>query len=490
VNRPMLAMDPWRTLTLKRSITPLIAMAAGSVLLVATLARPAAGMLLISTGVVVLALLIDAWRGVGLFSPLLPLFLAVVTSLTIPAVQGYFDKPGSFGISQSSNYSAAAYFSAFVVTSVCVYSLVDSRADDVPVESPPPPWSLARARFGWMLAVLVASVSLAHLVASAGGPVQYLIGLSSRTVALAGQGAFVWLLLTPAAASLVYMGAYWLKRKVLSSAYDARRLGVPFFPTVPFVISGVFLLSTGNRMNLVVYIAAVAYVRHRLWRPLKPRIVAIGVVAVLFLGLALPTVLRSGSSVSNRQLQAVSLQSQYQDFGPVNTFGQAPALALAIDGGVSKTLGTTYLAAITMFIPRSVAPWKLADVGELVTKEVLPQFWYDAGTGVQVGAPGEAYVNFGAPGVLFVGAIAGLGMTRLRRLARSADPRRILLFAVLLPRTALYFRGGFATVTTYLVMDIAVLLVAVKFAERPNDTSTSGRPNTDADALRTSSPIR
>ena len=178
----------------------------------------------------------------------------------------------------------------------------------------------------------------------------------------------------------------------------------------------------------------------------------------------------------NRQIQAVSLQSQYESFGPINTFGQAPALALAIDGEVKRQdVRATYLAAITMFVPRSVAPGKLPDVGELVTKEVLPQFWYKAGTGVQVGAPGEAWVDFGAPGVLLIGALAGLGMTRLRRLAWSADPRHVLLLAILLPRTALYFRGGFATVTTYLVMDLLVLLVAVKFAEQSSDRSANLR---------------
>ena len=146
----------------------------------------------------------DAWAS---SPPLLPLFLAVLTSLTIPALQGYFDKPGTFGITDSSNYFSVVYFSAFVVISVCVYSVVDTRPVESPVDTVPRSWSVARARFGWDVAVVVAifsSRSSRHCSGWSGPIPQRPV---SCTVALAGQGVFVWLLLTPAAASLVYMSA-------------------------------------------------------------------------------------------------------------------------------------------------------------------------------------------------------------------------------------------------------------------------------------------
>jgi hypothetical protein len=164
-------------------------------------------------------------------------------------------------------------------------------------------------------------------------------------------------------------------------------------------------------------------------------------------------------------LEYTGLAEQYQNFSLANTFGQVPALALAIQSQTPHELGRTYAAAATMFLPRDIAPWKLPDVGEIVTRQELPHLWYEANTGVQVGAAGEAWVNFGIPGVVVGGFIFGLGLRGLRRMETAKAPLTVLLAAVAFPRVALYFRGGFANVTTTLLIEVAIIVAAVVLAQ-------------------------
>lgn len=444
------------------------------------LARPATSLALIATLAVLVAWVIDVLRGVGPFSPLMPLLLAVLTSLTIPAWLGYFDGPSAFAVSAESNFTAVVCFAVFISLAVLVYLVFSRSAPGLQrvVSVTWTPWQLQRAILAWLTAIIVALMSLANLIGDAGGLNAYAIDLASRTVAFQGKGVFIVLLLAPAAASLVFLATYWSR---LNSSGPLFGAGIGLTVSVlPILLSALFLLSTGNRMNLVVYLAAVAYVRHRMLRPLSVRTISAGVAFVAFLGLALPSVLRTDDRLAERDFEPVSVGSVYESLrfdGPIHTFGQVPALGLAVERDLESTDGVTYLAAATMLIPRSIAPWKLPDVGQVVTEAVLPRYWFQAGTGVQVGAPGEAYVNFGWSGPLTVGVLAGLALLGIRRLGLSSDPRLVLVFAVLLPRTALYFRGGFANVTTYLLLDLGLLIAAMVFAGptlRPLRSATSG----------------
>jgi hypothetical protein len=78
------------------------------------------------------ALGLDVRRGSGAFTPMLPLLLVTLTSLTFPAWLGLTSIPTTFGASRESNVASTVAFSGFVVVATVTYLLARGRA-------PPPP---------------------------------------------------------------------------------------------------------------------------------------------------------------------------------------------------------------------------------------------------------------------------------------------------------------------------------------------------------------
>lgn len=405
-------------------------------------------------------------------SPSLPLLLAFYTSALFPALLGHYNGTPRMGITPSHYRLAAVALLLFVLPLCAVYLVLTAkkRSDDRSWRSlsirqgEERNRSFTRARRLCVAALVFAVAVFLLATRTTGGVSTYWDALANRRVAFQGQGWLAWALIAPSTASLVALAHF----KPASTRTGGPRVGVVASLIIMLFGAAALLLLTGNRMNVVTFAAAGAVVVHKRIRPIAMSTAAAGVFVALVVGLALPTLLRPASSSS--QLQARSLADSYEDIdktGPIADFGQVAGLAMVLGDGfdIPRQMGRSYLAAATMGLPRHIAPWKLPDIGEVATKAVLPRYWA-TGTGMQITGAGEAYLNFGWLGVPVVGGLAGYGMSLLARLRQRTDARSAVFYAILLPRVALYFRGGFANVTAYLLMELAVAIVCFAIIKR------------------------
>lgn len=422
--------------------------------LVAARAEPVLLLVSLATGIVVAANVWDRPR--GFLGPTGPLLAVVVTSATLPAWLGKFQETPISAISHSDYTRAATGLALFVAVGIATYFALKVAATTPTTTAPliaGPPRNFAI--WFWFAALGAALVALFLAAQFAGGLAPYIAGLANRRVALEGQGWVSWALVAPATASLLVIASY------RNAQHDGRAVVVN---ALVVALSFLIVLGTGNRMNTVAYAAELAVVTHLFVRRLQFRHVATGVIAIAALGLALPSLLRPPEDEGSLRLR--SLADSYADLdrrGPISDFGQlaGAAMVMAPDSPLERQYGLTYLASLTFPLPRAIAPWKLPDAGEVATERLAPAYWYGAGTGFQVSAIGEGYMNFGWLGVGLAGTAFGIGLAVLSRMLRRSTAKHALLYAVLLPRVALYTRGGFANVTAFALMEISVLLVGL-----------------------------
>lgn len=415
----------------------------------------------VQIGLVMVAVAVTLWflrlaardcSGLGLFSPPGLMGLAFATSVLLPLL--YLDVNELAFRGLRLDY-ALAVLANLVIAVTCLSLVARYQRRRRPVQR-----HLVcdggRLALAWCVAVIGAAIALLLLVRATGGNAEgYALALGNRRKAFAGMVWLTWGLTLPAGVSLVTTAV-----AVGGSKGLARQLWKP-----GTIVGAAFLLPIGNRTNLVAFVIATLAVIV-IGRPIKLSLAnQVGFVVAGFLVLSMFVgLLRSGGLEESAVVWYGPLEQfrELPNVQYVSTFGQLPAAALvAGEGKDTFLLGQTYLAALTMGIPRSIAPWKLPDVGEVVTGTLLPAVWL-AGSGVQVGAAGEAIVNFGVYGTPFVGAIFGLGILRLDRLLTSRKPTSILLYAVILPRVALFYRGGFATVFALLLFDIVPVMIVAR----------------------------
>lgn len=125
---------------------------------------------------------------------------------------------------------------------------------------------------------------------------------------------------------------------------------------------------------------------------------------------------------------------------------------------VDYLYGASYLGVIASPIPRAIWPDKPGLIGGRVGAT-----FFNVPSGVPPGAAGEAFWNFGAPGVVLVFGVFGVWHRWLGRmfLAHSAAPGMLILYAttlVLLPNPS---SAAFATTLRWLAL-VVIVLVAVR----------------------------
>lgn len=408
-----------------------------------------------------------------LLSPLGPMMLVIVTSGLIPAARGYLSSTPLMGISHGHYVKASMAFAIFVLTVLAVYAPDDRR-----LPRPSRVWRPQDGGDGAVLAIWMGCVVFALFalfVAAGGGLGSYIAALADRRVFLEGRTWVTWALITPSITTLVLMGMWG--PSLLRMGFSRRYLAILLLTT-----SVVFLFLTGNRMNVVSFAAALAVVVHYRIRRLAIRHVAIGVLVIGIIGLSIPNFLRPRGG-SQRAVRVRTLDESLEDIeraGPISDFGQVAGLAMVISDppNLPRQLGKTYLAGATIALPRALFPWKLPGAGQVATEALLPRVWKYGGTGIQISAVGEGYLNVGWLGVVIAAIAYGIGLRYLRRIGMRRDLFGVVTYAVCLPRVALFFRGEFANVLAFLMMELSIVFVCFvvlrKRMSRPSETSAQG----------------
>ena len=410
-----------------------------------------------------------------LLYPLGPMMLVIATSGLIPAARGYLDSTPLMGISHEHYVKASMAFAIFVLIALAVYAPEDRRLLQ--------PSRLWRPRDGgtglvtsiWIACVLFAMFAL--FVAAGGGLGSYVAGLADRRVFLEGRTWVTWALVTPSVAALVLIGMW-------GPSFARTGFSRRFLATGLVVTSVVFLFLTGNRMNIVSFAAALAIVIHHRVRRLGVRHVVVGVLVVGVVGLSIPNFLRPRGS-SQRSVRVRTLDESLEDIeraGPISDFGQVAGLAMIVSDppALPRQLGKTYLAGATISLPRALFPWKLPGAGQVATEALLPRVWKYGGTGIQISAVGEGYLNLGWLGVVIAAIAYGIGLRHLRNIGERRDLFGVVVYAVCLPRVALFLRGEFANVLAFMMMELAIVFVCFlalrNRMSRPDPLAPQGTP--------------
>ena len=165
----------------------------------------------------------------------------------------------------------------------------------------------------------------------------------------------------------------------------------------------------------------------KLGRRLKMRWFAVGGFLVVVLVFLL-NVLRHGDFQLNHVLLDFGMQTFYG-----NSFSDTRDFAWMLGFWKGDYYhGLTYLAAIISFIPRALSNFRDTYALGVVTATTIG-FEPTTHAGIRLGPFGEAYINFGLPGVvvsgLFVGAITRLIDERIKQAVRVLPPQSLRAYS-------------------------------------------------------------
>jgi len=181
--------------------------------------------------------------------------------------------------------------------------------------------------------------------------------------------------------------------------------------TVPIALAFCFYAERSNIFGLFLTGAVVTAIRMR--RRIRLLYIAAGFVGVLFLVMLLDAIRRPNFSLSG-MLQGFGFNvffgnsfSDTRDFATILSFWHGQFL-----------WGKTYLAALISFVPRVLSPFRDKWALGVVTA-TMAGFLPTEHPGLRIGISGEAFLNFGLPGVLalslFLGSVLRLIDMRVKQ---------------------------------------------------------------------------
>lgn len=312
-----------------------------------------------------------------------------------------------------------------------------------------------------------------YLVSLFGGLEGYVNILEQRVVEFRGLG-FLKLLISTLPVLLAFYFVILLRDVRVKPAYwlGALLLGV--------VTIGIGLLS-GSRGRVLSSLVLIALVVHYIRRPLAP-VHVLGVTFAVMLLASILGVMRSRINLVNGQLETglagaggfgESIRTTWM------SYGLTPLELVFGAGGVDLRYGSTYLAALTNFIPRLIWPEKPDSGGVALTVDYADDRWYGLSY-LSTGIFPEAVINFGTFG-MFVGVVQLFMMVYLMmRLYRRfllqqnrhsplAHLAATTIYIKVLMSASNYLYGEFANLTNNIlewILIVLVLCLAIKVLVR------------------------
>jgi oligosaccharide repeat unit polymerase len=239
-------------------------------------------------------------------------------------------------------------------------------------------------------------------------------------------------------------------------------VGIGFAVTLLFLDASVM----ERRTPIYIAIASVLVIRTILGRSRRAAWL-VGAGVVLLLSVPITSYLRAGGDVSQLSMDRVNPAS-YE-------FGSSYLTLVDIVGRVSESddlrLGSTYLSAIGVLVPRALWPDRPKSLPEwYVTTHY--QSLARAGGGLAFSPVAEAYMNFGLGGVLAVFVFVGIAAVRFESFLASQLPRDrtwVLGYALLAPWLVLFYRLDFGSFLKLGILYTLLLFLFLRVLNRAFD---------------------
>ena len=296
-----------------------------------------------------------------------------------------------------------------------------------------------------------------------GGPAAVLGALGDRIRLTQGLNYLFQATMLLVVVSIVWFT--WL----LTTGRSIRSVAFWTYTVAAFAVSAL----QGSKSILFVFVLTLALLYHRLRARIRGSLAVLGgaisFVALTAYALFAREYLAVGQLVSLSGWDLSSLLNALRvEF--VGNFIQLQTMIVLVGRvphELSYQLGRTYLATLTMPVPRGLWPDKPLPSTGVFTLAFWPDTWLVGGTTLPPGLFGEFYLNFGWIGVA-IGAFAFARVGRrllARHVAAPLDPTRVLVYALFVAMTAHYVRGDFA-VTVALLELLLPTLVLLTFCTR------------------------
>ena len=297
------------------------------------------------------------------------------------------------------------------------------------------------------LATLGPIASLAYLIYDSGGVLAYILRTTVLVEEFRGAGIFLAMvkLMVP------INGLYWV---CLMLRHRISRTAKLLFAT-HFLLLLVVAAATASRGTILTGFVVLILGYHLLRRPIGGQIL-VPAAAVLIMVAGILGVVRSNYSVADDSV--VLRNTEATDYVELNftNYGILPVELVLDRPNIERTLGATYLSALTNFIPRALWPEKWTTGGVYLTERFADNKW--GGTSyLSTGMITEAIINFGyvAGIVLAFGFFVFAYLLFLSRYPFNAYCRS--------GRTA-----GSVALRTFVVINLTLLLAALQFGEFTN----------------------
>lgn len=321
-------------------------------------------------------------------------------------------------------------------------------------------------------AMVLALCCTALLIQSSGGLSAHLGGVSVRASFLAGR-YFLTLGYVPLAAALVL---YLLARRAHPRLPTWNPLGLIAATT----LLGIAFITGGRGPLLLGAILPLLLVKQLGRRPLRtPAIVLLGlglIVGAMVMSLTLrENVYDGGESLAALADDPVStLTTRLTSGAETRPFDSLVLLNQAeAQGRLSPQYGATYPLVLAWFVPGSLLPEKVGGANAIFTRDYLPRFYYPDHLETSVSAVGEAYWNFGWPGIALIGALVGIAAARFTTYNHDRSLLRTALFVLLTPLFFSFSRGDSYQNISLALLTVAIAAVGSRYAYGPAGRSAS-----------------
>ncbi len=295
----------------------------------------------------------------------------------------------------------------------------------------------------------------------------YLQYIAYRTRIIAGAGYYIWLANLMVVAVYLIIIRYWKKGQKAN-------LWVLLFPIIS---SSVFLILSATRLRLIllfatIYVASQLYYKKKLLSLKTFVIFTLTVVLILSIGILreadysdLANFYEMNKKLINEKLTNATRRIFTVEFGHVDTqisiFERFPKW-------YDYELGKTYLAILTMPIPRKIYPDKPTGAGPVIANAIKPGKWSLKSKAPVSYTPtmiGEMYMNFGLAVTFFLMFFVGWFYRKVYNsfLRFQNEPYSIFLYSIFL----LYFTmNGYLNEFVGFMMYFWIITLPMLFAKK------------------------
>tara|TARA_Y100000114_G_scaffold37186_2_gene32784 strand:- start:6983 stop:8026 length:1044 start_codon:yes stop_codon:yes gene_type:complete len=265
-------------------------------------------------------------------------------------------------------------------------------------------------------------------------------------------------------------------------------------PTLAFASAGLIMLflvpqfAAGNRSNFIPIVVALLVMLIRVFpRLITPFRAAVFIPVFIFLGFIAPRIWRNdlsqGLSFMDSILSALDPVNLFDNFVGGLDMAMIDAFSLQVgaqaSGQIPLHYGSTYVAALSAPIPRSLWPEKPVSVDNILNEAIFPST-HQLHIGFSFGIYSEPYLNFGIIGVILVMAVFGAVLGRVSiALLTTTSTTVVFLVAMLTGFMFALVRGSISyDLQRFLILVLPVLTalwIEQTVASRRTPRSTGSR---------------